>query len=225
MRRSPPVRISRSGSGANDSARCRAMSSSVRLPAPSRCAHLRRATRGLRDVPAAAVVGADRQVQLGCSVRSSAPTRRSGGAAPRRRPTRRPTTRMRTPISTSLLTSRRSALTKSFISVETSSSGRRQFSELNAKSVRYSTPRSPHACSDARTASTPRVCPNTRGLPRAFAQRPLPSMMIATCRGTGGAGTIDGSRGSTGHERGRAVGGTGESTLGSRMCDPGVNGP
>ena len=68
MRRSPPVRISRSGSGANDSARCRAMSSSVRLARPLGGARLRRAARGLRDVPAAAVVGADRQVQLGVAL-------------------------------------------------------------------------------------------------------------------------------------------------------------
>ena len=45
---------------------------------------------------------------------------------------------------------------KSRINVETSSGGRRQFSELNAKSVRYSMPRSPQAPSVARTASTPR---------------------------------------------------------------------
>src|SRR3974390_1249934 len=35
-----------------------------------------------------------------------------------------------------------------------------------------------------RTASTPRRWPSTRGSPRAAAQRPLPSMMMATCRGT-----------------------------------------
>ena len=36
----------------------------------------------------------------------------------------------------------------------------------------------------ARTASTPRRWPATRGSMRCFAQRPLPSMMIATWRGT-----------------------------------------
>src|SRR6202043_638398 len=34
-----------------------------------------------------------------------------------------------------------------------------------------------------RRASTPRRWPSTRGRPRAAAQRPLPSMMIATCMG------------------------------------------
>src|SRR5688500_9313121 len=66
----------------------------------------------------------------------------------------------------------------------TSSFGRRQFSLLNAKSVRYSTPCFTHAFTVARTASSPRLCPATRGRKRCFAQRPLPSMMIAMCRGT-----------------------------------------
>src|SRR5215831_18230262 len=34
-----------------------------------------------------------------------------------------------------------------------------------------------------RNASTPRRWPSTRGKPRAAAQRPLPSMMMATCKG------------------------------------------
>src|SRR4030088_687978 len=34
-----------------------------------------------------------------------------------------------------------------------------------------------------RSASTPRRVPSARGKPRAAAQRPFPSMMIATCRG------------------------------------------
>src|SRR5215207_8289107 len=36
-----------------------------------------------------------------------------------------------------------------------------------------------------RTASTPRRWPSTRGSPRRAAQRPLPSIMIATWRGAG----------------------------------------
>src|SRR5262249_11191111 len=35
----------------------------------------------------------------------------------------------------------------------------------------------------ARTLATPRLCPSMRGNPRCCAQRPLPSMIIATCRG------------------------------------------
>src|ERR1700736_2361749 len=37
-----------------------------------------------------------------------------------------------------------------------------------------------------RNASTPRRWPSARGRPRAAAQRPLPSMMIATCKGPSG---------------------------------------
>ena len=44
-------------------------------------------------------------------------------------------------------------------------------------------PRSPAARTVRRKASTPRRCPSTRGRPCAAAQRPLPSMMMATCRG------------------------------------------
>ena len=35
-----------------------------------------------------------------------------------------------------------------------------------------------------RTAATPARCPATRGMWRRFAQRPLPSMMIAMCLGS-----------------------------------------
>jgi len=68
---------------------------------------------------------------------------------------RSPTTRSRMPLARSCATSRSSALTNSRISSETSSAGRRQFSELNANSVRNSTPRSAQASTVARTASTP----------------------------------------------------------------------
>src|SRR5438477_10725732 len=44
--------------------------------------------------------------------------------------------------------------------------------------------RSMQAFTTSRTASTPRRWPATRGRKRFFAQRPLPSMMMATCRGT-----------------------------------------
>src|SRR4030095_12444187 len=45
-------------------------------------------------------------------------------------------------------------------------------------------PRSMQARTMPRTASTPRRCPATRGRRRCLAQRPLPSMMTATWRGT-----------------------------------------
>ena len=44
-------------------------------------------------------------------------------------------------------------------------------------------PSSPAARTVRRKASTPRRWPSTRGSPRAAAQRPLPSMMMATWRG------------------------------------------
>src|SRR5947209_7336668 len=44
-------------------------------------------------------------------------------------------------------------------------------------------PSSPAARTVLRSASTPRRWPSVRGRPRAAAQRPLPSMMMATCRG------------------------------------------
>src|SRR3990172_4947317 len=95
-----------------------------------------------------------------------------------------PITRRRTPLRCSLRTSLVSAARNSCISSATSSAGRRQFSELNANSVRKPTPRSVQARTMPRTASTPRWCPAKRGSPRCRAQRPLPSMMIATCCGT-----------------------------------------
>src|SRR6478752_6418543 len=44
-------------------------------------------------------------------------------------------------------------------------------------------PSSCEARTTRRNASTPRRCPSARGRPRAAAQRPLPSMMMATCAG------------------------------------------
>src|SRR5918995_1989551 len=45
-------------------------------------------------------------------------------------------------------------------------------------------PTSPAVRTASRTASTPLRCPIVRGSPRELAQRPLPSMMMATCVGT-----------------------------------------
>src|ERR1043166_1617419 len=95
-----------------------------------------------------------------------------------------PTTLSRTPLRWSFSTSLVSAIWKSCMSSATSSAGRRQFSELNANRVRKRTWRSAHARTVARTASTPRRCPAMRGRCWRFAQRPLPSMMMATCCGT-----------------------------------------
>src|SRR6266702_2510406 len=75
---------------------------------------------------------------------------------------------------------RHNSATSSRVSV----GGRAKSSALNEKMVRIPTPRSPAARTVRRNASTPRRCPSTRGKPRAAAQRPLPSMMMATWRGT-----------------------------------------
>ena len=94
-----------------------------------------------------------------------------------------PTTLKRMPFECSFVTSTSSARANRSIRIDTSSAGRRQFSLENANSVRYSTPSSIAARTVARTASTPLRCPATRGSSRLFAQRPLPSMMMATWRG------------------------------------------
>src|SRR3954471_255020 len=96
---------------------------------------------------------------------------------------RSPITRTRTPsrcsVARSLRMKRLSNPNRSPISV----AGRDQFSELKEKIVRYKMPSSLAARTTRRSASTPRRWPSARGRPRAAAQRPFPSMMIATCRG------------------------------------------
>src|SRR3990167_691844 len=82
------------------------------------------------------------------------------------------------------LASRRSAPRNSSINALTSSAGRCQFSLEKANRVNTSTPASAHTSITARTASTPALWPATPGSRRFLAQRLLPSMMIATCRGT-----------------------------------------
>src|SRR5438876_7453868 len=74
----------------------------------------------------------------------------------------------------------------SCISAEISVGGRCQFSSEKANRVRTSTPASIAPSTTSRTAFIPARCPSGRGRWRSRAQRPLPSMMIATCRGGGG---------------------------------------
>src|SRR5258708_12461922 len=97
---------------------------------------------------------------------------------------RSPITLKRMPLPSSFSTSCSRERRNSCIRNDTSSGGRRQFSLEKAKSVRNSMPRSMQALTTSRTVSTPRRCPATRGRKRFFAQRPLPSMMMATWRGT-----------------------------------------
>ena len=68
------------------------------------------------------------------------------------------------------------------ISPSTSSAGRDQFSVEKEKTVSSSIPSSTASRSRALTTSAPARCPSTTGRPRCWAQRPLPSVMIATYR-------------------------------------------
>ena len=99
---------------------------------------------------------------------------------------RSPTMRTRTPSPASLARYFETATSTSPIRLDTSSLGRFQFSDENANTVRYSMPRSAQARTVRTSASTPCLWPKKRGMWRFLAQRPLPSMTIATWRGTAG---------------------------------------
>src|ERR1041385_3724918 len=79
---------------------------------------------------------------------------------------------------------------------EISVAGRCQFSSENANSVSTSTPASMAPSTTSRTAFIPARCPRGRGRLRSRAQRPLPSMIMATCRGTAPLRRICASRSS-----------------------------
>src|SRR5690606_19934343 len=85
-------------------------------------------------------------------------------------------------------------VTSSSMRKETSWGGRSQFSVENAYTVRASTPSWAAVCTVLFRALTPARCPAARGRPRSWAQRPLPSMMMATCRGKR-AGSMAAARG------------------------------
>src|ERR1700681_1159186 len=102
------------------------------------------------------------------------------GSSPSRSPIIRTLTPSRCSVARSLRMKRLSRPNRSPISV----AGRDQFSELKEKIVRYRMPSSLAARTTRRKAATPRRWPSARGRPRAAAQRPFPSMMIATCNGT-----------------------------------------
>ena len=67
---------------------------------------------------------------------------------------------------------------------EISVTGRCQFSSEKANSVSTSTPAAIAPSTASRTAFIPARWPSGRGRLRSRAQRPLPSMMMATWRGT-----------------------------------------
>src|SRR5262245_45669888 len=97
---------------------------------------------------------------------------------------RSPMKRIRTPLASSSATSRSSDSRKSCIRRPTSPAGRCQFSLEKAKSVSAPTPHRTDSSMVARTALVPARCPAARGSERCSAQRPLPSMITATWRGT-----------------------------------------
>src|SRR5450759_3608167 len=99
------------------------------------------------------------------------------------RPSMRPTTRKTMSLSRSVFSSRLRYSFRSAMSVATSRCGSFQFSVENAKSVRAVSSRRAAVSTVARTESIPARWPSTRGRRRCRAQRPLPSMMTATCRG------------------------------------------
>src|SRR5580692_11699339 len=103
---------------------------------------------------------------------------------------RLPMKRRRTSLRCRSATSRTSASRNNPISTPTSSGGRRQFSLLKANSVKYRTWRCAHSSTILRTTLTLARWPATRGRPRDRAQRPLPSMMIATCCGESAMGVF-----------------------------------
>ena len=88
--------------------------------------------------------------------------------------------RMRTPSSCSSGVS--PAMRWENISIRpcTSAGGRDQFSVENEYTVNSSMPSSAASRRRALTVSAPALWPSLTGMPRARAQRPLPSVMIAT---------------------------------------------
>src|SRR6516164_9124648 len=97
-------------------------------------------------------------------------------------PTRSPMMRTRTLFWCSSARSLRTKRRNSPIRSRTSDAGRDQFSELKENRVRIWIPSSPTTRTVRRNASTPRRCPSPRGSPRSAAQRPFPSIMMATWR-------------------------------------------
>src|SRR5882672_3714708 len=97
---------------------------------------------------------------------------------------RSPSTWTATPWSFSSATSRAMYSSSSCIRAEISVSGRCQFSSEKANSVSTSTPASSPPSTTSRTAFIPARWPSGRGRLRSRAQRPFPSMMTATWRGT-----------------------------------------
>ena len=94
---------------------------------------------------------------------------------------RRPMTLKRIDCSTQRRVSVNRYWPNSRMSAATSAAGRAQLAAEKAYMVKVSTPARAATSTAVRTALAPSTWPAVRGSPRCVAQRPLPSMMIATC--------------------------------------------
>src|SRR5512143_2570896 len=125
------------------------------------------------------------------AVARSARSTRAASSRPSR--SRRPMTDRRTPCFTQRSASRSSPSCSRPMRAATSSRGRCQLSAEKANRVRVPMPRARAAETRRRMASTPAAWPALRGRPRDSAQRPLPSMMMATWSPEGaGVGVVPG---------------------------------
>src|SRR6185312_6931428 len=185
IRCSPDVRMSRSGSGQSLVYR------RLRIASSSTASRSSRPSRTSRAMSLAARTSSARlpyeMKRLSVSRELSAVSATSCSAALAALGVRRersPNTRTRTPCSFSSLASRAMNSWSSDMSALISAGGRCQFSCENANSDSTSTPAASEPSTTARTDFIPDLWPNGRGRLRSRAQRPLPSMMIATWRGT-----------------------------------------
>src|SRR5262245_10573712 len=104
----------------------------------------------------------------------------------------RPDHNTRTPRSTSWSLRRRITSRLKPMRKRTSSGERFQFSVENAYADRYGMPSSIAPSITSNSEASPASWPFVRGRPRDLAHRPLPSMTIATCRGTNSRGIAGG---------------------------------
>ncbi len=100
-------------------------------------------------------------------------------------PSSRPRWRSLTPFSCRFLVSRSITSSRMRSNPRTSAWGRAQFSVEKAYRVRYLTPCSANPSMTRRIFSVPARCPANLGKPRCLAQRPFPSIIMATWPGRG----------------------------------------
>jgi len=179
--RSPPVRTSKSSGGipASESPLancCSSISSGCTSPAATRLLTCRAAST-MSQRPPKATANA-RSIRLFPAVCASATA--SFFCKRLDNWSRAPTKRTRISFLCNTSTSRCSTSRNRLIRLLTSSSGRLQFSLLKANSVSASIPHCAADSTISRVALTPARCPECLGLPCAFAQRPFPSIMMAT---------------------------------------------